>query len=76
MKLQYICRYCRSSLGEIESAGLTDQQLGFDQLTPEERKDIITSNINGIQQVQIVCETCQQILEKNPDLYALPQFYH
>lgn len=76
MKLQYICRYCKSPLGEIESTGLTEQQLGFDLLTEEERKDIITSNINGIQQVQIVCETCQQTLEKNPELHLLPQFYH
>lgn len=76
MKLKYICRYCQQKLGEIEREGLTDQQLGFDQLTPEERKDIITSKINGIQQVHTVCETCQQTLEENPEYCLLPRIYH
>ena len=75
MRLEYICRYCHSWLGSIDRGNLSDQQLGFDQLTPEERADIITSNMNGIQQVRIICETCQQTLEENPDLYLLPQLY-
>lgn len=76
MKLEYICRYCRSFVGAIEQGEWSDQELGFDLLTPEEREDIITININGDRQVNVVCETCQQILEKNPDLCLLPQLYH
>ena len=76
MRLEYICRYCQTWLGSIDRGDLSDQQLGFDRLTPEEREDIITSNINGIQQVRIICETCQQTLEENPDLYLLPQLFH
>ena len=75
MRLEYICRYCHSHLGSIDREHLSDQQLGFDRLTPEERADIITSNMNGTQQVRIICETCQQTLEENPDLYLLPQLY-
>lgn len=76
MRLEYICRYCHSLLGLIDRSELSDQQLGFDRLTPEEREDIITSNMNGIQQIRVICETCQQTLEENPEMHLLPQLFH
>lgn len=76
MEWEYICRYCQTVVGKIDASQVTEQQLGLDQLTPEERKDIITSNINGKQQVRIICETCQQTIDKNPDLLLEPYLFH
>lgn len=76
MEWRYICRYCQIDLGKLNNGQVNESQLGFDQLTPEERKDIITSNINGDTQVRVVCETCQQTLEYNPDLLLETQLYH
>ncbi|SEN64102.1 anti-sigma-F factor Fin family protein [Lihuaxuella thermophila] len=76
MAIDYICRYCNAFLGKLEGDGLTDQDLGFDQLTPEERKDIITSDANGNTRVRVVCESCQEMLDNNPDLSLYPYLFH
>ena len=76
MAIQYVCRYCHASLGKLDSHLLTESQLGFDRLTPEERKDIITSDIEGNCQVSVVCESCEQLIESNPDLLLLPHLFH
>ncbi|SFJ35522.1 anti-sigma-F factor Fin [Thermoflavimicrobium dichotomicum] len=76
MAIEYICRYCQIYLGRIDPDGLTEAQLGFDQLTPEERKDIITNDIDGNQYVHVVCETCQEVLESYPERSLLPSLFH
>jgi hypothetical protein len=76
MEWEYICRYCQTVVGTVDASKVTEKQLGLDRLTPEERKDIITSNINGKQQVRIICETCQQTIDKNPDLLLEPYLFH
>lgn len=76
MSLEYVCRYCNTSLGRLEQGNLTEAQLGFDQLTPEEREDIITNSIDGNQQVNVVCESCQQMLEMNPERLMDAHLFH
>jgi hypothetical protein len=63
-------------LGSIDHYGLTEAQLGFDQLTPEEREDIITNDITGKQVVRVICETCQEVLESYPERSLLPSLFH
>jgi hypothetical protein len=74
--MEYVCRYCHTSLGRIESSGLTDSQLGFDQLTLEEREDIISKDMSGGTQVRVVCESCQELIETYPEMLLLPHLYH
>lgn len=76
MAIEYVCRYCNTSLGFLDGNGLTEAQLGFDQLTPEERKDIITSDTDGNRQVRVICESCQQALENNPERMISPYLFH
>ncbi|TCS94294.1 anti-sigma-F factor Fin family protein [Hazenella coriacea] len=76
MAIEYVCRYCHATVGKLESSDLTESQLGFDQLTPEERKDIITIDTNGNQRVRIVCESCQEVLERTPELSLQPYLFH
>ncbi|MBW7477392.1 anti-sigma-F factor Fin family protein [Paenibacillus oenotherae] len=68
MAVNYICRHCRTAMGSIESAGISELQLGFHFLTPEERSDIIAYNPNGDVTVKVVCDYCREALESNPEL--------
>mgnify|MGYP001454572013 FL=1 len=68
MSVKYICRHCRLIVGEIDAARVTEQQLGFHFLTPEERRDIISYNPNGDVTVKVICDYCREALEANPEL--------
>lgn len=71
MAINYICRHCRSFQGRIESNEVTESQLGFDSLTPEERKDIIAYDFNGEVTVKVTCEHCREALVAHPELSLL-----
>lgn len=72
MAITYMCRYCNSLLGQIDNEEITEMKLGFHQLTPNERQDIISYDAKGHTLVRVVCESCQEMLEKNPELLLLP----
>ncbi|GAE09947.1 hypothetical protein JCM10914_6341 [Paenibacillus sp. JCM 10914] len=50
---------------------ITEAQLGFDSLTPEERKDIIAYDFNGEVMVRVTCDHCREALEAHPELSLL-----
>lgn len=68
MAVNYICKHCKSSIGSIEGSSVTEQQLGFHSLTPEERSDIIAYDSSGNVTVKVVCDYCNEALSSNPDL--------
>ncbi|WP_274648410.1 anti-sigma-F factor Fin family protein [Paenibacillus humicola] len=68
MAVNYICRHCRTAIGSIADAGVSEMQLGFHFLTPEERSDIIAYNPNGDVTVKVICDYCREALEANPEL--------
>lgn len=68
MDIKYICRHCNSTIGQISSSSLSEQQLGFHFLTPEERSDIIAYSQNGDVTVKVTCDYCKQALEAHPEL--------
>ncbi|MFC5648892.1 anti-sigma-F factor Fin [Paenibacillus solisilvae] len=68
MAVNYICRHCKTSMGSIDSAQITESQLGFHFLTLEERSDIIAYNPNGDVTVKVVCDYCREAIESNPEL--------
>jgi Protein of unknown function (DUF2757) len=76
MAYEYVCRYCHTLIGKIDHQEITEEQLGFDRLTPEEREDIITNDVYGNQQIRVVCETCQEVLESYPERSLLPCLFH
>lgn len=71
MAVNYICRHCKSSIGSIEGSSVTEQQLGFHSLTPEERSDIIAYDSSGNVTVKVVCDYCNEALSSNPDLMLI-----
>ncbi|MDQ6420754.1 anti-sigma-F factor Fin family protein [Paenibacillus sp. LHD-117] len=71
MAVNYICRHCKTSMGSIDGSAITEQQLGFHFLTPEERSDIIAYDSNGNVTVKVVCDYCNEALSTNPDLMLI-----
>jgi hypothetical protein len=71
MSVKYICRHCHTFIGEIQEQAVTEQQLGFHFLTPGERRDIISYNMDGDVTVRVVCDYCKEALEANPELSLL-----
>lgn len=71
MAVNYICRHCKTSIGSIEGTMVTEQQLGFHSLTPEERSDIIAYDSSGNVTVKVVCDYCNEALSTNPDLMLI-----
>lgn len=72
MTVKYVCRHCRTSLGEIHNDEVSEFQLGFHFLTPAERRDIITYNSAGDVTVKVVCDYCSEALQTNPELALAP----
>lgn len=68
MAIKYVCRHCQTAQGEINSGDVSEFQLGFHFLTPEERKDIIAYSQNGDITVKVTCEYCREALEAHPEL--------
>lgn len=71
MAIKYICRHCQSAIGEIDNDLVSEFQLGFHFLTPEERRDIIAYSQNGDITVKVTCDYCREALEINPELSLL-----
>ncbi|WP_274365792.1 anti-sigma-F factor Fin family protein [Paenibacillus thermotolerans] len=72
MSVKYVCRYCRTSIGEIHSDAVNEFQLGFHFLTPAERRDIITYDSSGDVTVKVVCDYCSEAIQSNPELALSP----
>ncbi|MFD0869621.1 Protein of uncharacterised function (DUF2757) [Chlamydia abortus] len=71
MSILYICRHCRSHVGQIDRDTVDEARLGFQFLTPGERRDIISYNPDGNVIVKVTCDYCREALEANPELSLL-----
>lgn len=69
--IRYVCRYCGEELGQLDQNKVDEKRLGFQTLTHEEREDIITYMPNGEIITRVICDYCQEIVEKNPDLLLI-----
>lgn len=70
MGIKYICRHCRTTIGELPDGAVSEAGLGLLFLTPEEREDIISYDSGGMT-VKVVCDYCKQALEQHPELSLL-----
>lgn len=69
--IKYVCKFCGQILGEVDYKDFYECNLGFDFLTLIERENIITYESNGDLLVKIICEYCEEALEKNPELFLI-----
>ncbi|MEC2076597.1 anti-sigma-F factor Fin family protein [Metabacillus fastidiosus] len=74
MALHYYCRHCGVKVGSLDHVNLSSDHLGFNQLTNNERQEMISYEQNGDVHVKIICEDCQEALERNPDLHQYDNF--
>jgi hypothetical protein len=75
MSIRYVCRYCNHNIGHIEQS-VTEEQLGFQSLTAEEREHIISYQENGDIQANVVCEHCQETIQRHPELLLQSSILH
>ncbi|MCF6094698.1 anti-sigma-F factor Fin family protein [Microaerobacter geothermalis] len=71
MAVHYICRYCRTHIGTINDPRVTESQLGFHLLSPDERNQILSYQPDGTVQANILCEHCQETIERYPEMSLL-----
>ncbi|RBW67669.1 anti-sigma-F factor Fin family protein [Bacillus taeanensis] len=74
MAIYYNCRHCGVNVGVLEEKSLHIEQLGFHLLTNEERMEMIETDYQGNTVVKIICEDCQEALERNPVYHQLDRF--
>ena len=74
MALHYHCRHCGVKVGSIDSISVSSEQLGFHQLSNDERQEMITYQNNGDMHIKTICEDCQDALNRNPDLHQYESF--
>jgi hypothetical protein len=74
MALHYFCRHCGVKVGSIEQRSVYSEHLGFNQLSDEERTEMIAYQTDGNIHVKTICEDCQEALERNPDLHQYESF--
>ena len=64
MKIRYICENCNSTVSELEMPAIDEEKLGFNVLTPEERREIIKFDEGtGTMTVNSLCDDCIEALE-------------
>ncbi|PTQ56580.1 MAG: hypothetical protein BSOLF_0027 [Candidatus Carbobacillus altaicus] len=65
----YQCRSCRTVLGTFADGESRIEAL-LETLTPEER-DTIIEQVGDNRMVYVLCEHCQDALNRHPELYDL-----
>lgn len=68
MSIKYVCPYCKSVHGNIESNQVSEMQLGWHFLTPEERQHIISYGADGEMIAHVTCEYCSEAIQRHPEL--------
>lgn len=74
MAIVYECRHCRQEIGRISQLEIDAKYLGFQMLSSEERIEMIHYESDGNVRVKIICEDCQEALERNPLYHQLDDF--
>ncbi|WP_085522373.1 anti-sigma-F factor Fin family protein [Tuberibacillus sp. Marseille-P3662] len=74
MDIFYNCRHCGVGIGQINGQRFSTHQLGFDQLSSEDRQDMVQYDQLGNVHVSAICEDCQEALERNPHFHELDSF--
>lgn len=76
MAIRYVCRYCNYPLGTIDQTTAEDERLGFHTLSEEERRQILHIQENGEVQANVICEHCQEAIQRYPELLLNNTIFH
>ncbi|PYZ91582.1 peptide ABC transporter permease [Salipaludibacillus keqinensis] len=75
MAVHYYCRHCNSKVGLIDSA-VDSRQLGLQQLTEQEKQEMIEYDKEGHVHIRTICEDCEQTLIEYPNYHEQESFLH
>lgn len=76
MSIVYKCRHCGHVIGELSQDVLVTEKLGWDQLSHEDKKEMIQHQSNGDIYIQAICESCEESLSNHPEYHELDYFIH
>lgn len=73
MRVQYMCKYCKQFLGELNqpewSRADAERACGINRLNAMEQTEVVDYNgIDESMQVKTVCDYCQNAVELHPEL--------
>ncbi|WP_096203247.1 anti-sigma-F factor Fin family protein [Bacillus sp. FJAT-45350] len=74
MAINYHCRHCGLEMGTLEATGLSSDSLGFHHLDEQERQEMIRYDNEGNVHVNVICEDCEEALNRNPDYHQFHTF--
>ncbi|MFD2761406.1 anti-sigma-F factor Fin [Lentibacillus juripiscarius] len=74
MPIIYQCRHCGHKIGQLDQQMVDASMLGLDQLSVEDRQDMVNYQENGDIQIKSICESCEESLGKNPQYHELDHF--
>ncbi|WP_347548145.1 anti-sigma-F factor Fin family protein [Pseudalkalibacillus hwajinpoensis] len=74
MAIHYVCRHCGAGIGKLNRTNISVQELGFQQLTQEERQSMIHYHHDGTIEVKAICEDCHEAMERTPSYHELDTF--
>lgn len=62
-------------MGKVDQF-IDEERLGFHLLSPQERESIISQQENGDTQVNVVCEHCQEVIDRHPESILYSAIHH
>src|SRR5690606_19222492 len=74
--IHYRCKHCYTTIAELSHDRLNLEQLGFNQLTDEEKREMIYYHHPNEADVFVICESCESALYHYPNYRELEFFIH
>ncbi|MFD1362577.1 anti-sigma-F factor Fin [Lentibacillus salinarum] len=74
MPIVYKCRHCGQEIGRLEQQVVDESMLGLDQLSAEDKRDMISYEANGDVRIKAICENCEASLGSHPHYHELDYF--
>ncbi|HLS08102.1 anti-sigma-F factor Fin family protein [Lentibacillus sp.] len=74
MSVVYNCRHCGQEIGRLDQRMVDTSMLGLDQLSPEDKRDMINYGANGEVTIKSICENCEESLGSHPQYHELDYF--
>ena len=76
MLIHYRCKHCQTNIANLKHDRLNLEQLGFNQLTEDQKDKMIKYHHNGEVDVFVICESCESTLYQHPSYRELDYFIH
>lgn len=76
MSITYKCTHCGNKVGQLEQSKVDQTMLGIQELTKEERSEMVQQADDGKLEIRSICESCESMLQEHPQYHELDYFIH